>query len=238
MKRRIFDALRRATAAKLPTALVTDLGTGMQTLVHPEHVEGDAGLEDELLEMVRQALREDRSGIVEFYEGRYFVQTVNPPLRLILVGAVHIAQALAPMAALAGYEVVVVDPRRAFATDARFPAVSLNGDWPDDALRALAPDRRTAVVTLTHDPKLDDPALIAALDSPAFYVGALGSRKTHAGRLARLREAGVAEDGLARIHGPVGLDIGALTPAEIAVAILAQVTLALRGGPKARTDGA
>lgn len=237
MKRRLFDALRRAQAGKRAVALVTDLGTGLQTLVHPDAQEGDVALEDEFLPQVREAIRQDRSGIVEFYDGRFFIQVQNPPLRLVIIGAVHIAQALAPMAALAGYDVTVVDPRRAFATDARFPAIALNGDWPDDALAALAPDHRTAIVTLTHDPKLDDPALLAALSSPAFYVGALGSRKTHAKRRDRLREAGVGDDAFARIKGPVGLDIGAVTPAEIAVSILAEMTLALRGGPKAKGEG-
>ncbi len=237
MRRRLFDALRRAQAEKRAVALVTDLGTGLQTLVHADAQEGDVALEDEFLPQVRDAIRRDRSGIVEFYEGRFFIQVQNPPLRLIIIGAVHIAQALAPMAALAGYDVTVVDPRRAFATDARFPAITLNGEWPDDALAALAPDHRTAIVTLTHDPKLDDPALLAALSSPAFYVGALGSRKTHAKRRERLAEAGAGEDAFARIKGPVGLDISAVTPAEIAISILAEMTLTLRGGPKAKGEG-
>lgn len=234
MKRRMLEAVNRALAAKRAAALVTDLTTGLQSLVHDDAVEGDFGFEDELLAKVREAMRLDRSGTIDFYDVEYFIQVLNPPLRLILVGAVHIAQALAPMAALAGYDVTVVDPRRAFATDTRFPGIVLNGDWPDDALKALAPDRRTAVVTLTHDPKLDDPALLAALSSPAFYVGALGSRKTHAKRRDRLAEAGVDAIAFARIRGPVGLDIGAVTPAEIAVSILADMTSALRGGPKAK----
>jgi xanthine dehydrogenase accessory factor len=144
------------------------------------------------------------------------------------VGAVHIAQALAPMASLAGYHVTVVDPRRAFATDSRFPDVAMTRDWPDEALAALAPDRRTAVVTLTHDPKLDDPALDVALRGEAFYVAALGSRRTHAGRLERLRALGHGEAALARIHGPAGLEIGAVSPAEIAVSVMAEMTRALR----------
>jgi len=228
MKQALLHRLRALAAEKQSLALVTDLGTGFQTIVTPATQEGDCALEDEFLPEVRAAIGADRSGILEFYEGRFFVQVVNPPLRMIIVGAVHIAQALAPMAALAGYGVTVVDPRRAFATDERFPAIALNGEWPDEALAALQPDRRTAIITLTHDPKLDDPALIAALSTPAFHIGALGSRKTHAARLERLRAAGVAEDGLARIRGPVGLDIGAVTPAEIAISILAEVTGALR----------
>ena len=155
-----------------------------------------------------------------------------PAPRLILVGAVHISQALAPIAALAGYGVTVVDPRRSFATDARFPAVALTTEWPDEALTRLAPDARTAVVTLTHDPKLDDPALTVALNSPAFYIGSLGSRKTHAARLKRLAAAGFDDAALARIHGPVGLPIGALSPAEIAISVLAQITAVRRAGAK------
>lgn len=234
MKRRVLDALLRAQAAKQAVALVTDLGTGLQTVVHDTVQEGDAALPDDLLEEARAMLRADRSGLLDFGDERWFVHVHTPPLRLVLIGAVHVAQALAPMAALAGYDVTVVDPRGAFATAERFPGVALNGEWPDDALREIGPDVRTAVVALTHDPKLDDPALTAALASPAFYVGALGSRKTHAKRLDRLREAGIAEAQLARIRGPVGLDIGAVTPAEIAVSILAEITAALRGGPKHR----
>jgi xanthine dehydrogenase accessory factor len=159
-----------------------------------------------------------------------FIQVLNPPVRLIVIGAVHIAQALAPMAVIAGYQVIIVDPRRSFATDERFPGVTLRTEWPDEVLEELAPDSRTAVVTLTHDPKLDDPALHAALRSPAFYIGCLGSSRTHAGRLSRLRKAGFDDAALARIHGPLGLAIGARSPAEIALAALAQITSRLRGG--------
>ncbi len=148
---------------------------------------------------------------------------------MIVVGAVHIAQALVPMARLAGYEVVVVDPRRTLASIERFPNVAVTTDWPDEALTTLAPDRRTAVVALTHDPKLDDPALAAALASDAFYIGALGSRRTQASRLARLREMGFSDHDLSRIHGPIGLPVGATSPAEIAISILGQVTQVLRG---------
>jgi xanthine dehydrogenase accessory factor len=162
----------------------------------------------------------------------------NPPLRLIIVGAVHIAQTLAPMAALAGYAVTIIDPRRAFATDARFPDVTLIGEWPDEFMATMTLDRRTAVVTLTHDPKLDDPALQTALKSDAFYIGALGSKRTHAARLGRLRSAGFGDGDCARIRGPVGLDIGALSPAEIAVSILAQITQVLRGSAGARREKA
>ena len=159
--------------------------------------------------------------------GDAFVEVFNPPLRLLIVGAVHIAQPLARMASVAGYDVTVIDPRGSFATDDRFPGVTLVNEWPDEAMPPLDPDRRTAVVTLTHDPKIDDPALAAVLRSDAFYIGALGSRKTHAARVERLSEAGFAADEIGRIHGPVGLSLGAVSPAEIAVSILAQVTQAL-----------
>ena len=170
--------------------------------------------------------RADRSGPDEAGQ---MVTLHNPPLRLVIVGAVHIAQALVPMARLAGYDPVVVDPREAFASDARFPGVTLSRDWPDEALAEIGLDARTAVVTLTHDSKLDDPAIVTALRSDVFYLGCLGSTRTHAKRLDRLRDAGLTESDFARIHAPVGLNIGARSPSEIAVATLAQITLALRG---------
>jgi xanthine dehydrogenase accessory factor len=159
-------------------------------------------------------------------------------VRLVVVGAVHVSQALVQMAATLGFAVTVVDPRRAFATPERFPGVSLSADWPDEAMEALALDARTAVVTLTHDPKLDDPALDVALRSPCFYVGALGSRRTHAKRVARLREAGHGDGAIARIHAPVGLDIGAVTAPEIALSVLAEVVAARRGAVLARRAAA
>jgi xanthine dehydrogenase accessory factor len=165
---------------------------------------------------------------VETAAGTVFLHIFNPPLRLIVIGAVHITQPLIRMAALAGYEVSVIDPRRSFATGERFPGVTLMDEWPDDGLEALALDARTAVVTLTHDPKLDDPALEVALRSGVFYIGSLGSRRTHAARLERLTQAGFDKTALARIHGPVGLSIGAKSPAEIAISIMAQITEALR----------
>lgn len=230
MKARIFDALRAALADRRAVALVTDLGSGLQTLVDLDGRQlGDAGLEDEFLPQVLDAIRENRSGIVEFYDGRFFINVHPPANRLLIVGAVHLAQALAPAARLAGLDVTVIDPRAAFATPDRFPDTTLVTDWPDEALATLRPDARTAVVALTHDPKFDDPALIAALSTDAFYVGVLGGRKNQAVRLERLRGQGVTEAQLARIHGPVGLDIGAVTPAEIAVSILADIILALRG---------
>ncbi len=228
MKRALLDRLVADRAAKRPAALVTDLADGSQAIVREGDVEGDLALDEAALAEVRLALRRDDSDILEAAGRRYFVQVHNPPPRLFLVGAVHIAQALAPMAALTGYGVSVIDPRRSFATDARFPGLALSHDWPDEAMAALGLDSRTAVVTLTHDPKLDDPALASALRSPAFYIGALGSKRTHAGRLARLAKDGFSPADLARIHGPVGLAIGALSPAEIAVSILAQITAVRR----------
>ena len=183
-----------------------------------------AGPDDPLWPAAEAALLADRSG----FAGDWFLGVHNPPLRLAVVGAVHIAQALVPMARLAGYDVTVVDPREAFASPARFPDTRLVHDWPDAALAALGLDARTAVVTLTHDPKLDDPAILAALASRAFYLGCLGSPRTHARRVERLRAAGVDAEALGRIHAPVGADIGASTPAEIAVAILAEITERLR----------
>jgi xanthine dehydrogenase accessory factor len=175
-----------------------------------------------------ERFRLDRSGFEP--DGATFVAVHNPPLRMAVVGAVHVAQPLLQMARLAGYDPVLIDPREAFASQPRFPDETLVHDWPDEALAAQRPDTRTAVVTLTHDPKLDDPALIVALRSDAFYIGALGSTRTHAKRLARLAEAGLSEAQLARIHAPVGLDIGARSPAEIAIAIMAEVTQRLRRG--------
>lgn len=224
MKRETLETLLRDREAKTAVALVTDLDSGVQTLVYHDRAEGADAEDADVAGLARAAMRDDRSRLHEIGERRVFVEVQNPPKRLIIVGAVHIAQPLARMAAEAGYAVTVVDPRRAFASEARFSGVALLSDWPDDALAELAPDARTAIVTLTHDPKIDDPALHTALRSPAFYVGALGSRRTHAARVERLTAAGFAEEELARIHAPVGLDIGAVSPAEIAVAVLAQIT--------------
>jgi len=227
MQRPVLDALLAARADKRPVALVTNLDSGRQALLDGDTIIGDLTLGSVVLDRVRQAIVDDRSGALP--DTSLFVQVNNPPLRMVVVGAVHIAQALVPMATLAGYDVTVVDPRRAWATDARFPNVTLSTAWPDEALTTLRLDRRTAVVTLTHDPKLDDPALRVALKSEAFYIGALGSKRTHAKRLDRLRGEGVDEAGLTRIHGPAGLAIGAKSPAEIAVSIVAQTTQALHG---------
>jgi len=188
---------------------------------------GEFGLDDDALAAAREALAKDRSGMIG---ETLFAQIITPSPRLFIVGAVHIAQAMAPMAVLLGYEVTIIDPRRAFATDQRFPTVTLTSEWPDEALKRLKPDRRSAIVTLSHDPKLDDPALHVALASPAFYIGALGSRKTTASRAARLAEQGFDEAAIARIHGPVGLRIAAVSAPEIAVSILAEMTSRRRGG--------
>ncbi|HTH96046.1 MAG TPA: XdhC family protein [Stellaceae bacterium] len=235
MKLSILDQLLADRQASRPVALVTDLGSGRQCLVHEEDVVGEmpSGLD---VEVVRKALTDDRAGVVEAPEGPgLFIDIWQPPLRLIMVGAVHIGQFLAPMAVMAGYKVIIVDPREAFAAQHRFPqadgeTLTLVNEWPDDAMESLKPDRRTAIVTLTHDPKIDDPGLIGALKSNAFYIGALGSKKNHAGRGERMKKAGFDEATVARIHGPVGLDINATSPGEIAVAILAQMTQILRAG--------
>jgi xanthine dehydrogenase accessory factor len=228
MKRALLDILLAERAAKHPVALVTEIPGGAQALVTEDTLEGELALGETALTEIRPMLRRDKSGMIEVGSRRLFVQSNSPPPRLLIVGAVHIAQALAPMASLAGYGVTVIDPRRAFATDSRFPGIEMRGEWPDEAMAGLAPDRRTAVVTLTHDPKLDDPALQTALRSPAFYIGALGSKKTHAARQGRLARAGFSPEEIARINGPVGLSIGALSPAEIAVSILAQITAVRR----------
>jgi xanthine dehydrogenase accessory factor len=226
--------LARLVAAKgerRPIALVTDLGRNRQALFESGNEAPSLELSPAQRAAIGEALATNRSGEIELEGRRLFVQARVPDPRLIIVGAVHIAQALAPMAALAGYHVIVIDPRRAFATTERFPGVTLRHDWPDEALDAIRLDERSAVVTLTHDPKIDDPALDRALRSRAFYIGALGSKKTHAARLHRLSEAGFDEAALARIHGPAGLAIGAKSPAEIAVSVLAQLTAARHGQP-------
>jgi xanthine dehydrogenase accessory factor len=236
MKRAILDTLLQARHLGIACALVRNIKSGQQAFVSHENIISDIDLGPDLKRAVLDAIAQDESGRLAEPCDDIFVQVFNPPPRLVVVGAVHIAQALAPMAALAGYAVTVIDPRRAFATDQRFPGVTLLTEWPDEGLEALKPDRRTAVVTLTHDPKLDDAALGVALKSQCFYVGSLGSRKTHQARLNRLRRLGFTDAELARIHGPVGLPIGALTPAEIAVSILAQITQVRRARPEPESD--
>jgi xanthine dehydrogenase accessory factor len=227
VKAALFEQLRADRLAKRPVVLMTRLPEGEQRLLDP-HGAMPEGVTPTLFDAARLAASRDEVTTVEEDGGAIFLQPFNPPLRLIIVGAVHIAQALARMGALAGFAAVVVDPRSAFATDERFPGVKRSAEWPDKALAALAPDGRTAVVTLTHDPKLDDPALEVALRSSAFYIGCLGSRKTHASRLERLRRRGVTEADLDRLHGPVGLSINARSPGEIAISILAEVIQQLR----------
>jgi len=227
VKLALLERLNDARKQKKRACLVRYLASAEEALV----VDGEVTLgavAPDLIAEVEAAHRADRSKTVETPEGSAFLQIFNPPLRLAIVGAVHIAQALAPIAGLAGYAVTIIDPRGAFATEARFPDVDLIDDWPDDAMEAFAPDRRSAVVTLTHDPKLDDPALDVALRSDAFYIAALGSRRTHAGRVERLKELGHDDAAIARIHGPAGLAIGAVSPAEIAVSVMAEMTRALR----------
>ena len=201
-----------ARAARQPVAYITDPDHGKSRLAGPD--------ESHLAERFRK----DQSGM----EGSEFIAIHNPPLRMIVVGAVHIAQALLPMARMAGYDPILVDPRPAFGSEARFENQRIVEDWPDEALDAIGLDTRTAVVTLTHDPKLDDPAITRALGSDVFYLGCLGSKRTHAKRVARLQEAGFSDAQIAKIHAPVGLDIGARGPGEIAISIMAQITQRLR----------
>ena len=226
MKQTLLDAVLTARAEKRPLVVVTELGTGRQWV--EDENETASGLDPRVRDAVRGALQRDRSEVVEVAGAGYFLHVMSPPLRLFVVGAVHIAQALAPMASLLGYAVTVIDPRRAFVTAERFPDVTVMTEWPDEALVAAELDARSAVVTLTHDPKLDDPALHVALASPAFYIGSLGSRRTHARRIDRLTEAGFTPETLARIHAPVGLDIGAVTAGEIAASIAAELTASFR----------
>ena len=212
---------------KIAVALATDLATGEQGLIYLDKASGPLSNNREIVEAGRKAMQDDKSQLAFIKDGEIFFQIFNPPLRLILVGAGHIAQPLSQMAAIGGYDVTVVDPRQSFATPERFPGVNIVDEWPDDGLRTLDLDRRTAEVTLPHDPKLDDPALGVAIQSPSFYIGALGSRKTHAGRVDRLIQEGFSSEDIGRIHGPVGLNLGAISPAEISVSILAQITSVL-----------
>jgi xanthine dehydrogenase accessory factor len=212
----------------MPVALLADLVAAQKARAQVAYeVNLTTGIGAVLRDAYPERMRLDRSGVED--DGETFVAVHNPPLRLVVVGAVHIAQALVPMAQLAGYDPAVIDPRAAFASPERFPGVTLLEDWPDEAVAALGLDARTALVLLTHDPKLDDPALASGLRQKCFYIGALGSKRTHAKRVERMLAAGFGEPDTARIHGPVGLDIGAAGPAEIAIAILAEMTAVLRG---------
>lgn len=228
MKRRLLQAVLDAREAKRPLVLITELGGARQWFEIAGDGESTDAHDASVAGAARAALRRDRSEVVEMAGARYFLHVMSPPLRLFIVGAVHIAQSLAPMASLLGYAVTVIDPRRAFLTPERFPGVAVVTDWPDEALGAAELDARSAVVTLTHDPKIDDPALHTALASPAFYIGCLGSRRTHAKRIERLTASGFTHETLSRIHAPVGLDIGAVTAPEIATSIVAELTAGFR----------
>lgn len=221
----LLEALTAARAAKQPVVVATRLPGGEQMLL-PDPAAAPA-----LAEAAARALARDESGTVTLGEETWFLHAHNPPMRLIVVGAVHIAQAMMPMASALGLATTIIDPRRAFASAERFPNVAISNDWPDEAMAELQPDVRTAIVTLTHDPKIDDPGLDHALRSPAFYIGALGSRRTHARRLERLRELGHDDAALARIRGPVGLNIAAVTAPEIALSILAEIVAVRRNAP-------
>ena len=239
MNGRLLRALSESLSRARAVVLVRPIESGADFLIDRSGVtafgetafgatgEGSpTALPNGLLEHCRDALARDDARAVEVEQGRYLIQTIAPPPRLIVVGAVHIAQKLIPMAQLAGYRVLLLDPREAFATDQRFPDVEISHDWPQQTMPSLALDARTTVVTLSHDAKIDEPALKCALDSDTFYIGALGSRKNHAKRLQRLSTLGFDDDALARIHGPIGLPLGGRSPAEIAVAVLAQMTQA------------
>jgi xanthine dehydrogenase accessory factor len=228
MKLETLDAILKARDEKRAAVLAVNMESGEERLIEAAALPAMQSTDPELAEVLATALRSDKSTTVDTADGPLFLNVFNPALRMMIIGAVHIAQPLARMAALAGYAVTIIDPRRSFASEERFPGVDLNSEWPDDALNDLQPDARTAIVTLTHDPKLDDPALQVALRSEAFYIGSLGSNRTHAARKERLTEAGFNDDEMSRICGPVGLNIGAKSPAEIAVAILGQVTEKLR----------
>ncbi len=223
MRLDILKSLNTERAARRAAIVVTDVASGAQRFVKKADVAGDP-----LREALEAALRSGKSGMVETPHGKAFLTVHVPPARLVAIGAVHISQALAPMAKLLGYDVVIVDPRTAFATPERFPDVRVIAEWPDAALPALNVDGYTAFVALTHDPKIDDPALIHALARDCFYVGALGSRKTHARRVERLKQQGLTDAQIARIHAPIGLAIGAVSPPEIALSIMGEITARLR----------
>ncbi len=223
MRLDLLSALNAERAARRAAVLVTEIESGDQRLVREQEVTGDA-----LAEPIADRLRLGKSGLVEAEGRQYFLTVQAPPVKVIVVGAVHISQALAPMARVLDLDLTIVDPRTAFATPERFPDVPLLAEWPEEVLPRLSLDRYTALVALTHDPKIDDPALAAALKAGCFYIGALGSRKTHIRRAERLTEAGYSDGEIARIHAPIGLDIGAVSPAEIALSILAEIVATLR----------
>jgi xanthine dehydrogenase accessory factor len=219
----ILQTLNEERAERRAVVVVTNVDSGAQRLVKANEV-----ARDPLHDLLEKRLRMGKSGMEETAQGRVFLTVHVPSARLVITGAVHISQALAPVAKLVGYDVTIVDPRTAFASEERFPDVKLIAEWPDTALPPLNIDRYTAFVALTHDPKIDDPALLHALQRDCFYIGALGSKKTHAKRVDRLKKAGLGEADIARIHAPIGLSIGAISPSEIAIAIMAEITQTLR----------
>jgi xanthine dehydrogenase accessory factor len=219
----LLHTLNTERAARRAVVVITDVESGDERLVKAV----DAA-KDPLADVIEKRLRMAKSGMEETAQGRVFLTVHVPSPQLVITGAVHISQALAPIGALLGYDVTIVDPRTAFASPQRFPDVKVIAEWPDEALPPLNVDRYTAFVALTHDPKIDDPALKHALSRDCFYIGALGSRKTHAKRVERLKQAGVSDATIARIHAPIGLPIGAVSPSEIAVAIMAEITASLR----------
>ena len=223
MRLSLLSDLNEERAARRAAVLVTEVGSGEQRIVREAEVGGDPLAQD-----LQDALRQGKSRLIEQDGLQFFLTVQTPPVRVVVIGAVHISQALAPMARGLDLDVSVIDPRTAFATPERFPDVPVLAEWPDTVLPDLRVDPYTAVVALTHDPKIDDPALMAALRSKCFYIGALGSRKTHERRVQRLTASGFTEADLARIHAPIGLDIGAVSPAEIAVSILAEIVASLR----------
>jgi xanthine dehydrogenase accessory factor len=229
VKIEILKALNAERAARRAAVIVTHQESGEQRLVTQDKIASDP-----LKDLLEAHLRSGKSGMEETAEGKVFLTVHVPPIKLIAIGAVHISQALAPIASLLGYDVTIVDPRTAFASPERFPSVKVIAEWPDTALPPLGIDRYTAFVALTHDPKVDDPALLHALERECFYIGALGSRKTHGRRVERLKGQGASEEALARIHAPIGLPIGAISPPEIAVAIMGEITSRLRLTPEGR----
>lgn len=240
MKAELFETMLAERAQQRSFAVVTRFSDGAQALVTEDAVHGDLTLDDAQLGETRQRVLADRSGTLDAAPADevLFVRCHARAPRLLVVGAVHITQALAPMAAMAGFEVHVIDPRRSFATAERLPGVDVSTAWPAEAIADIGLDARTALVTLSHDPKLDDPALIAALRSRAFYIGALGSTRTHAKRVTRLHEAGLDDETIARIHAPIGLDLGGRAPVEIAVAVLAQLIRARYARPSEQGEPA
>lgn len=226
MRLQLLSTLNAERAARRAAIVVTDTQSGVQRLVKAAEI-----ARDPLKDVLAAHLRTGKSGFEDTPQGRVFLAVHVPPPKLVITGAVHISQALAPMARIAGFDVAIVDPRTAFATPERFPDVKVIAEWPDKALPPLGVDSYTAFVALTHDPKIDDPALTHALNSDCFYIGALGSKKTHARRVERLKQNGVDDAGIARIHAPIGLPIAAQTPPEIAVAIMGEIVAALRQAP-------